>query len=93
MSKDQEKPAKVDEKVVEKAADKKADKSEKLSIIGRLVTFVRQILSEMKKVVTPTKDELVEYTIVVLVFVLVIMLFITGVDVVIGKIVMALFAK
>ncbi|MDR1861612.1 MAG: preprotein translocase subunit SecE [Candidatus Ancillula sp.] len=58
-----------------------------------IVTFLRQIINEMKKVVIPTRQELVEYTIVVLVFVLVIMLFITGVDVVIGQIIMFLFAK
>jgi preprotein translocase subunit SecE len=65
----------------------------KVSLIKRLKTFVHQIFDEMKKVVAPTRQELIEYTIVVLVFVLVIMLFITGVDVVIGKIIMALFAK
>lgn len=58
-----------------------------------IILFVRQIISELKKVVAPTPQELREYTIVVLVFVLVIMLFITGVDVLIGQGVMALFAK
>jgi preprotein translocase subunit SecE len=60
---------------------------------GGLIGFIKQIISEMKKVVTPTRQELIEYVIVVLVFVLVIMLFITGVDMAIGQLVMGLFAK
>jgi preprotein translocase subunit SecE len=70
----------------------KAEGKEQLKGKG-LVLFIRQIISELKKVVAPTRQELREYTIVVLVFVLVIMLFITGVDVLIGQGVMALFAK
>jgi preprotein translocase subunit SecE len=59
----------------------------------KLILFIQQIISEVKRVVSPTRQELSEYTIVVLVFVLVIMLFITGADVAIGQLVMALFAK
>lgn len=72
-----------------KTSDDKATRNPFIIVI----TFIRQIIDEMKKVTTPTKDELKEYSIVVLVFVLVIMLFITGVDFLIGKGIMALFAK
>jgi preprotein translocase subunit SecE len=63
------------------------------NIFVRLVAFIRSIFDELSKVTAPTRDELIEYVIVVLVFVLVIMLFITGIDFAIGKGVMALFAK
>jgi preprotein translocase subunit SecE len=67
--------------------------AKKSGLIRGVILFIRQIISELRKVVTPTKDELIEYTIVVLVFVLVIMIFITIVDFGIGKAIMALFAK
>jgi preprotein translocase subunit SecE len=73
--------------------EKMPEKSDKRGPIAAVVLFIRQIFNELKKVTAPTKDELVEYVIVVLVFVVVIMLFITAVDFVIGKGVMALFAK
>lgn len=65
----------------------------KTSIFRTLIAFVNSVINELKQVTTPTKDQLVEYVIVVLVFVLVIMLFITGVDILIGQGVMWLFAK
>jgi len=64
----------------------------KPSVYARFVLFVRQIIAELKKVVTPTRQELVSYTIVVLVFVGVIMAFITGIDFGLGKLMLWLFA-
>ena len=52
-----------------------------------------QIIAELKKVVTPTRSELVSYTIVVLVFVAVVMAFITGLDFVVGRLMLWLFAS
>jgi preprotein translocase subunit SecE len=43
-------------------------------------TFVAQVMAELRKVVPPTRRELVTYTIVVLVFVAVIMGFVFGLD-------------
>lgn len=79
-------------KKVDPKADVKKASTKKAGPIAAVVLFIRQIIDEMKKVTAPTKDELVEYSIVVLVFVLVIMLFITGVDFLIGKGIMAIFA-
>ena len=45
-----------------------------------LVTFIREVFTELSKVVTPTRRELINYTIVVLVFVILMMLFIFGMD-------------
>ena len=56
--------------VVERA---KADGAAKKSWFGRIVLFIQQVISELKKVVTPTRKELVNYTLVVLGFVVVMM--------------------
>lgn len=42
--------------------------------------FVSQILDELRKVVRPTRSELVNYTIVVIVFVTFVMAFVSAVD-------------
>ena len=52
--------------------------TERLGLFGRLSLFLRQVTFELKKVVWPTKDQLVTYTAVVIVFVI-IMGFIIGV--------------
>ncbi len=41
------------------------------SFFGRLALFLRQIVAELRKVIWPTRKELVSYTIVVIVFLLV----------------------
>ncbi|WP_285725789.1 preprotein translocase subunit SecE [Psychromicrobium xiongbiense] len=46
-------------------------KGTKLGFFGRIALFVRQVIGELRKVVTPTRQELINYTIVVLVFVLI----------------------
>lgn len=52
---------------------------------ARIALFVRQVVAELKKVVRPTRSQLVTYTAVVLVFVAVIMAFVTVVDLGIGQ--------
>jgi preprotein translocase subunit SecE len=62
-----------------------ADRGErKKSIIGRIAQFMREVVIELRKVDTPTRKELVTYTSVVLVFVIIMMTLISGLDVVIG---------
>jgi len=48
--------------------------------IGRLMLFLRQVVAELKKVVRPTRKELLTYTSVVLVFVLVVMIYVSALD-------------
>jgi preprotein translocase subunit SecE len=50
----------------------KADRVKK-SWFGRIVLFVQQVMSELKKVVTPTRKELINYFLVVLAFVVIMM--------------------
>lgn len=41
----------------------------RLSVFGRLALFLRQVVAELRKVIWPTRKELITYTIVVIVFV------------------------
>ncbi|MGH3648251.1 MAG: preprotein translocase subunit SecE [Micromonosporaceae bacterium] len=55
----------------------KADKAEKakrparVGPIGRLIRFVREVVAELRKVIWPTRKELLTYTVVVVIFVVV----------------------
>ena len=51
----------------------------------RIALCVRQGVAELRKVVTPTRSELITYTTVVLVFVVVVMAFVTVLDLGIGQ--------
>ncbi len=48
--------------------------------IAGVMLFLRQVVAELKKVVRPTRKELVTYTSVVLVFVLVVMIYVSILD-------------
>ncbi len=65
---------------------------ERLGPYARLRRFLRQVVSELKKVVRPTRQELLTYTSVVLVFVLAVMVFVSGLDFSFGKLVKWAFA-
>lgn len=54
--------------------------STKAGIFSRIVTFFKQVIFELKKVVTPTRDELWTYFAVVIVFVLILMVLIGLID-------------
>ena len=56
-----------------------------------LSLFVSQILDELRKVVRPTRSELVNYTIVVIVFVTVIMALVSSIDFGFTKLVLWVF--
>ena len=47
---------------------------------GAIALFISQILDELRKVVRPTKHELVTYTSVVIVFVSIVMAYVWGLD-------------
>jgi preprotein translocase subunit SecE len=55
------------------------------------VTFYRQVVAELRKVVWPTQQQLVTYLIVVLVFVLAMIAYVSLLDLAFGKAVFALF--
>ena len=55
-------------------------------------TFYRQVVAELRKVVWPTRTQLITYFWVVLVFVVVVMTIVSLLDLAFGKAVFALFA-
>lgn len=54
----------------------------KLGFFGRIALFFRQVIGELRKVVAPTRKELINYTVVVLVFVLIVIGIVYGLDLV-----------
>ncbi|MFI5086242.1 MAG: preprotein translocase subunit SecE [Actinomycetales bacterium] len=69
----------------------KTGKAVKKGFFARMALFVRQVIAEMRKVVTPTRKELINYTLVVLVFVAIMMAIVTGLDLAFGKAVLWIF--
>jgi preprotein translocase subunit SecE len=61
------------------ASDRPREK--KPNFFQRIAIFIRQVFAELRKVVTPTRQELIKYTLVVLGFVAVMMAVVYGLDV------------
>jgi preprotein translocase subunit SecE len=55
--------------------------------------FLKEVRQELKKVLWPTRQELVTYTIVVLVTVIVVTTYVFGLDVVFSRLVLNVFAN
>jgi preprotein translocase subunit SecE len=55
------------------------------------ITFLRQSVAELRKVVYPTQKQLITYFVVVLVFVLVMMAIVSVLDVAFGRLVFEVF--
>ncbi|WP_435746772.1 preprotein translocase subunit SecE [Microbacterium sp. PMB16] len=55
-------------------------REKKLGFFGGIALFLRQVISELRKVVTPTRKELFKFTGVVLVFVVIVMGIVYGLD-------------
>ena len=55
------------------------------------VTFYRQVIAELRKVVWPTQQQLITYFIVVMVFVVVLMTIVSLLDLAFGKAMFAVF--
>jgi len=58
---------------------------------ARLSLFYRQVIAELRKVIWPTRKELVTYTTVVIVFVLIVIAYVTVLDFGFSKVVLAVF--
>jgi preprotein translocase subunit SecE len=81
----------ADEPGEDLVAQARQDRASRKGPFARLALFLRQVIGELKKVVTPTRRELINYTIVVLVFVAIMMALVGGLDWVFGWIVVFLF--
>ncbi|MFC9325284.1 preprotein translocase subunit SecE [Kitasatospora sp. NPDC057015] len=60
--------------------EKKSGKRAKKGVFARLALFYRQIIAELRKVVWPSRSDLINYTTVVVVFVVVIMGLVASLD-------------
>ncbi|WP_127474240.1 preprotein translocase subunit SecE [Microbacterium sulfonylureivorans] len=58
-----------------------APREKKPNVFARIAMFIRQVFAELRKVVTPTRQELLKYTAVVLGFVVIMMAIVYGLDV------------
>ena len=70
--------------MTESALDSGKGKQKK-GFFAQIMLFFRQVIAELKKVVTPTRSELVNYFLVVVGFVVVVMLIVTALDFVFGQ--------
>jgi len=81
----------VDEPSEEIVANAKQERAEKRNPLGRVALFIRQVFAELRKVVTPTRKELLSFTAVVLVFVIVMMAIVSALDTVFGFLTILVF--
>jgi preprotein translocase subunit SecE len=70
----------IDEPSEDVVANAKRERAERKNPFARIALFLRQVIAELKKVVTPTRRELFSFTGVVLVFVLIMMGLVWGLD-------------
>jgi preprotein translocase subunit SecE len=70
----------IDEPSEDVVANAKKERAARRSPFARMALFVRQVIGELRKVVTPTRRELLSYTGVVLVFVVIMMAIVSGLD-------------
>ncbi len=61
------------------------------NVFARIALFVRQVIAELRKVIWPTRKELIAYTTVVVVFVVIMAGIIAGMDYVFGRGVLFVF--
>jgi preprotein translocase subunit SecE len=83
----------IDEPGEDVVATAKKERAEKSGPFGRISLFLRQVVNELSKVVTPTRRELITYTLVVLVFVIIMMAIVSGLDIVFGWVVSYVFGN
>jgi preprotein translocase subunit SecE len=65
----------------EVVAQSGGSREKKPNFFARIAIFIRQVFAELRKVVTPTRQELLKFTAVVLGFVVVMMAIVYGLDV------------
>ncbi len=68
-----------------------ADKPARKGMFSRLSLFFRQVIAELRKVIWPTRNELINYTVIVIVFVSVMAAIVAGLDYVFTKLVLLIF--
>jgi preprotein translocase subunit SecE len=82
---------KVNKVPTKKGKSMSANSSERLGLFSRIALFLRQVMFELKKVVWPTKEQMVTYTAVVVVFVIIVGLIIAALDFVFVQLILFIF--
>ena len=67
------------------------EKAVKPNIFMRIGLFIKHIIDELRKVVTPTSKELFFWSLAVFIFVLLLMALVTGMDYGLGKLTLWIF--
>lgn len=70
----------IDDPSEDVVANARNDRAHKRGPFAGIMLFLRQVIGELRKVVTPTRKELLSYTLVVLVFVVIMMALVSGLD-------------
>ena len=81
----------IDEPSEDLVANARKERAARRSPFARVALFLRQVLGELRKVVTPTRKELFSYTGVVLVFVIIMMAVVGALDFVFSWLVVFVF--
>ena len=81
----------LDEPSEDVVANAKRESAARRNPFARIALFIRQVIGELKKVVTPTRKELLSFTGVVLVFVVIMMAIVWGMDQLFGLLVLYVF--
>ncbi|TDQ05690.1 preprotein translocase subunit SecE [Labedaea rhizosphaerae] len=68
--------------------DRKADRP---GILARLVRFLREVVAELRKVIWPTRKQMLTYSVVVLIFLAFMVALVAGLDVGLAKLVFLVF--
>lgn len=63
------------------------------NIFARLINFIREVVAELRKVIWPTRKELTTYTLVVVVFVIVMLAIVGGLDFGFAKLILWAFGN
>ena len=79
----------TDTDVSQRSGDRARPK--KAGVFARLALFIRQVIAELRKVIWPTRKELIAYTTVVVVFVVVMAAIIAALDFIFTKGVLLVF--
>ncbi|MCE7005680.1 preprotein translocase subunit SecE [Kibdelosporangium philippinense] len=66
-------------------------KEKRAGLFARLFRFLKEVVAELRKVIWPTRKQMITYTAVVLVFLAVMVAIISGLDLGIGKLVALIF--
>ncbi|WP_210480237.1 preprotein translocase subunit SecE [Naasia sp. SYSU D00948] len=83
----------IDEPSEDVVAIARRERQARRSPFARIALFIRQVIGELKKVVTPTRRELFGFTAVVLVFVIIMMAIVGGLDFVFSALVVFVFGN